>query len=51
MGQEYFYNSPNPLLRRSFGAIYLKDMSYKEFNDYLVPVRKLLKAKETLEAN
>ncbi len=48
MGKEYFYDSPNPLLRRSYGAIYLKTMSYKEFSDYLVPVRRLLKAKEML---
>jgi glucosamine-6-phosphate deaminase len=51
MGQEFFYDSPNPLLRRSYGAIYLKDMSYKEFTDYLVPVRSLLKAKEMLGGN
>jgi len=48
MGKEYFYGSTNPLLRRSYGAIYLKDMNYKEFTDYLVPVRRLLKAKEML---
>jgi glucosamine-6-phosphate deaminase len=48
MGQEYFYESPNPMFRRSYGAIYLKDMSYKEFSEYLVPVRRLLKAKEML---
>jgi len=51
LGQEFFYNSPNPMLRRSFGSIYLKDMSYREFSDYLIPVRNLLKAKETLEGN
>ena len=48
MGPGFFYESPNPMLRRSYGAIYLKDMSYKEFSDYLVPVRSLLKAKEML---
>ena len=48
MGQEFFYESTNPMLRRSYGAIYLKDMSYKEFGEYLVPVRNLLKAKEEL---
>jgi len=51
MGQEFFYDSPNPMLRRSYGAIYLKEMSYKEFSDYLVPVRSLLKAKEMLGGN
>jgi glucosamine-6-phosphate deaminase len=49
LGNEYFYDSPNPMMRRSYGAIYLKDMSYKEFSEYLVPVRRLLKAKEMLE--
>jgi glucosamine-6-phosphate deaminase len=48
LGKEFFYGSTNPLLRRSYGAIYLKDMSYREFTDYLVPVRRLLKAKEML---
>jgi glucosamine-6-phosphate deaminase len=48
LGKEYFYDSPNPMLRRTYGSIYLKDMSYKEFSDYLVPVRRLLKAKEML---
>jgi glucosamine-6-phosphate deaminase len=45
LGKEFFYGSTNPLFRRSYGAIYLKDMSYREFTDYLVPVRRLLKAK------
>jgi glucosamine-6-phosphate deaminase len=48
LGKEFFYGSTNPLFRRSYGAIYLKDMSYKEFTEYLVPVRRLLKAKEML---
>lgn len=48
LGKEYFYDSPNPMLRRTYGSIYLKDMSYKEFSDYLIPVRRLLKAKEML---
>lgn len=50
LGQEYFYESTNPMMRRSYGAIYLKDMTYKEFSEYLVPVRSLLKAKGMLEA-
>ena len=49
LGKEYFYNSTNPMLRRAYGAILLKDMSYAEFTDYLVPVRKLLKTKEMLK--
>jgi glucosamine-6-phosphate deaminase len=30
-GKEFFYDSTLPLLKRSYGAIYLKEMSYKEF--------------------
>ena len=30
-GKEFFYDSKLPLLKRSYGAIYLKEMSYKEF--------------------
>lgn len=30
-GKEFFYDSQLPLLKRSYGAIYLKEMSYKEF--------------------
>jgi len=48
VGKEFFYGSPNPMLRRTYGAIYLKDMSYREFSEYLVAVRRLLKAKEML---
>jgi glucosamine-6-phosphate deaminase len=51
LGKDYFYSSPNPLLRRTYGAIYLKAMSYNEFTEYLIPVRRLLKAKEMLEGN
>jgi glucosamine-6-phosphate deaminase len=48
IGREYFYDNPNPMLRRSYGAIYLKDMTYKEFSEHMKPVRRLLKTKETL---
>lgn len=49
VGQDYFYKNPNPMLRRAFGAIYLKDMSYNEFSQHIKDVRRLLKAKEELE--
>ncbi len=48
LGKDYFYNSPNPLLRRAFGAIYLKQMNYQQFKEYIKPVKRLLKAKEYL---
>ncbi|MBN2012766.1 PIG-L family deacetylase [candidate division KSB1 bacterium] len=49
MGYDFFYNSPNPLLRRAYAAIFLKDMSYPEFSRYIESVRRLLKTKEELE--
>jgi glucosamine-6-phosphate deaminase len=48
MGKDFFYGSPNPMLRRAYGAILLKDMSHEEFSEYMIPVRNLLKAKEKL---
>jgi glucosamine-6-phosphate deaminase len=48
MGQDYFYASENPMKRRSYGAIYLKTMNYKEFSNYMKPVRGLLTLKDTL---
>jgi glucosamine-6-phosphate deaminase len=50
LGETYFYDSTNPMLRRSFGAIYLKDMSYAEFSDEMKSVRRLLEAKKELES-
>lgn len=49
LGKDYFYESPNPMLRRAYGAIYLKDMSYSEFSEHIVSVRRLLKAKGEME--
>jgi len=48
MGKEYFYDSPNPMMRRSYGAIYIKDMSYKEFSSEMIKIGRLLKSKEGL---
>jgi glucosamine-6-phosphate deaminase len=49
MGKDYFYASPNPLMRRSYGAIYMKDMSYSEFTETMIPVRRLLNSKDTMK--
>ncbi|MBP1668415.1 MAG: glucosamine/galactosamine-6-phosphate isomerase [Bacteroidetes bacterium] len=49
LGKEYFYDSTSPMLRRAYGAIFLKDMSYDEFTESMIPVRNLLKAKEKLK--
>ncbi|MEO7424563.1 MAG: glucosamine-6-phosphate deaminase [Fibrobacteria bacterium] len=48
MGREFFYGDPHPMMRRSYGAIYLKDMSYAEFRAEMEPVYRLLEAKKDL---
>jgi len=48
LGKSYFYDSPNQMLRRSYGALYIKDMSYREFSEIMKPVRRLIKAKELI---
>jgi len=37
------------MLNRAYGAIYMSDMSYPKFTDYLVPLRRLLESKSLLE--
>ncbi len=49
MSEDYFYGDNNPMKRRAYGAIYLKAMSYQEFSDYMVPVRRLLTHKDELK--
>ena len=49
IGRDYFYNSPNPLMRRSYGAILIRDMSYKEFSNEMINIRRLLKTKEAMD--
>ena len=48
VGEDYFYGSDNLMLRRTYGAIYLKDMTYDEFHEYMIPVKKLLETKQAL---
>lgn len=49
LGDKFFYESSSRMLNRAYGAIYLSDMSYKEFTEYLVPLRRLLETKSLLE--
>jgi glucosamine-6-phosphate deaminase len=49
LGKDFFYSSPNPMLKRAYGAIFMKDMTYKEFSEHVKSVRRLLKAKDQLE--
>lgn len=49
LGDDYFYNSDSMLLKRSFGMIYLKDMTYDEFIKYMEPLKKLVATKDALK--
>lgn len=49
LGEDYFYRSTDPMLTRAYGMIYLKDMSYSEFADYMVPIRRLLEVKAAMQ--
>lgn len=48
MGDNYFYESDSLMMQRAYGMIYLKDMTYEEFKQYMVPVKRLLQTKDTL---
>jgi glucosamine-6-phosphate deaminase len=48
LGREFFYGSPHPMMRRAYGAIYLKDMSYAEFRAEMEPMYRFLDSKKNL---
>lgn len=49
MGEDYFYKSDDPMMKRAYGMIYLKDMIYDEFEQYMRPVKRLLDIKGLLK--
>jgi len=48
LGEGYFYHGNDPMLKRAYGMIYLKDMKYEEFVEYMKPVKKLLDTKAAM---
>ena len=50
LGKETFYGHPHPMMRRAYGAIYLRDMSYAEFVEETRPLKELSKNKEQVSA-
>jgi glucosamine-6-phosphate deaminase len=46
LGKETFYGHPHPMMRRAYGAIYLKDMSYAEFVEETRPLKRLSQSKQ-----
>ncbi len=49
LGNDYFYDNPNPMMRRSYGAIYIQDMSYPEFSEKINFLRNMMNAKKNLK--
>ena len=49
LGEDWFYRSNDPMMLRAYGMIYLKDMTYSEFEEYMVPVRRLLDTKAAMQ--
>jgi glucosamine-6-phosphate deaminase len=49
LGKEAFYRHSHPMMRRAYGAIYLKDMSYSEFVEETRPLRELIRNKEPVK--
>ena len=49
LGEGYFYQGNDPMLKRAYGMIYLKDMRYDEFVEYMKPVKRLLDTKAAMK--
>ncbi|MCF0205848.1 MAG: glucosamine-6-phosphate deaminase [Bacteroidales bacterium] len=49
LGEDYFYNAGTMMMRRTYGSIYIKDMSYEEFRQYMIPVKHLLEIKANVK--
>jgi len=48
-GNDFFYDSKLPLLKRSYGALYIKEMTYKEFCDEIEFIKGLINTKKVLK--
>ncbi len=48
LGREFFYGDEHPMMRRAYGAIYLKDMSYEEFRAEMEPMYRFMESKKSL---
>ena len=50
LGKDFFYNSNLPLLRRSYGALYIKEMTYPEFCSEIEYIKGMIDIKKGLKA-
>lgn len=49
LGEDFFYRSESMMMQRAYGMIYLKDMTYDEFHNYMIPVKRLLETKDAMQ--
>lgn len=49
LGEDYFHKSDSMMLMRAYGMIYLKEMTFDEFKNYMIPVENLLKTKDAMQ--
>lgn len=48
LGESYFYASDHPMLRRAYGALFIKEMSYEAFSQEMRFIRRLLALKDSM---
>ncbi len=48
LGRPFFYGGAHPLMRRAYGALYLKDMDYQQFQEEIAPLKRFLESKRQL---
>lgn len=48
-GNDFFYDSQNPLLKRTYGSLYIKEMTYKEFCDEIEFIKGMIDTKKGLK--
>jgi len=49
LGKDFFYNSKSPLLKRSYGALYIKEMTYPEFCSEIEFIKGMIDTKKGLK--
>ena len=50
LGNDFFYNSKNQLLRRTYGSLYMREMTYKEFCLEIEYIKGMIDTKKGLKA-
>ncbi|HEY5590588.1 MAG TPA: hypothetical protein VIK55_06175 [Paludibacter sp.] len=49
LGKDFFYDSQLPLLKRSYGSLYIKEMTYKEFCSEIEFIKGMIDTKKGLK--